>query len=302
MELDNKDAASKANFVQFAYNMFQEEVLQPPPDPGIKQAGYDLLYYLNALDIDTMQFYGYLAASTTKPGDLILAIRGTEDFREWLLDFAALPVPFTPQPDAGFVALGFESIFDSFEFIDKSTGASSDLTSTITGLNAANPIQSLTVIGHSLGGALATLAAAQLALQNTAGVQNKMSIYTFASPRVGLLDFASSFNNAVQTSFRIWNVLDIVPEFPTFPYIHVSGFGDGIIQSWDQLTTLTLTPACEHYLTSYMWLLDAADFALPADCSNAAQQLALAAFAAAPDRVGIHAAGVQAMRKALAGH
>jgi hypothetical protein len=31
MELDNKDAASKADFVQLAYNMFQEGVLQPPP-------------------------------------------------------------------------------------------------------------------------------------------------------------------------------------------------------------------------------------------------------------------------------
>jgi hypothetical protein len=133
-------------------------------------------------------------------------------------------------------------------------------------------------------------------------VQNKMSIYTFASPRVGLLDFASSFNNAVQTSVRIWNVLDLVPEFPTFPYIHVSGFGDAIIQTLDQLTTLTLTPACEHHLTSYLWLLDPADFTLPADCSNDAQQLALAAFAAAPERAGLHAAGVQAMRKALTGH
>src|SRR5690242_7269124 len=255
MELDKKDAAHKANFVEFAYNMFQDGVLRPVPDPGIRQAGYELLYYLNATDIDTEQFYGYLAVSTTNPGDVILAIRGTEDFREWLLDFAALPVPFTPQPDAGFVALGFQSIFDSFVFVDKTGATSKDLNTTITDLNAATPIQSLTVIGHSLGAALATLTAADLALLNVAGVQDKLSIYTFASPRVGLLDFAASFNDAVPTSFRIWNTLDIVPELPTFPYIHVSGFGDGIIQTQDQLATLTLTPGCEHALTSYLWLL-----------------------------------------------
>jgi alpha-beta hydrolase superfamily lysophospholipase len=211
-----------------------------------------------------------------------------------------LPVPFTPEPDAGFVALGFLSIFDSFAFVDK-TGASQDLNTTITGLNAANPIQSLTVLGHSLGGALATLAAAQLALQDTAGVQSKMSIYTFASPRVGLLDFAASFNDAVQTSFRIWNTLDIVPELPTFPYIHVSGFGDGIIQTEDQLATLTLTPGCEHHLTSYLWLLDAASFALPADCSNAVDHPALTAFAAAADRAAVHTSGVRRMRKTMVG-
>jgi hypothetical protein len=59
-----------------------------------------------------------------------------------------------------------------------------------------------------------------------------------------------------------------------------------------KLTAFTLTPVCEHSLTSYMWLRDAANFPLPSACSNAAQQPALAAFlVAAPHRVDTHVAG-----------
>jgi hypothetical protein len=268
MDLDNRQAAQTANFVQFAYNMFSIGGLMPPPDPGIAAAGFDLLMYINATDFDQKEFYGYVAVSKTDPGKLIMAIRGTEDPAEWVLDFIALPVPFTPIPDAGFVALGFLSIFNSFELIDRN-GTSRSLAGAISMLAAANPITSLTVVGHSLGSALATLAAAELAINNVGGVRAALTIFTFASPRVGLLDFAASFNNAVNTSFRIWNTLDIVPEVPTFPYIHVSGLGDAIVQTEQQLATLLFTPACEHNLTSYQWLLDPADFAPPADCTQA---------------------------------
>src|SRR5271154_1890207 len=112
MDVDNKAAARVGDYVQFAYNMFEAGGLTPAPDPGIATAGYALVYYLNASDFDQKEFYGYIARSTSSPGHLVMAIRGTEDASEWILDFLAIPVPFTPFPDAGFVALGFLSIFD----------------------------------------------------------------------------------------------------------------------------------------------------------------------------------------------
>jgi hypothetical protein len=150
-------------------------------------AGYDLTFYLNSRDFEDKKFYGYIAASNADPGNLVMAIRGTEELSEWLLDFSALPIPFTPVPDAGLVALGVLSIFDTFQIADKN-GADRGLNDALVSINAATPIQSLTIIGHSLGAALATLTAAQVAIQNPAGVKNRLIIYTFASPRVGLLD------------------------------------------------------------------------------------------------------------------
>jgi len=79
-----------------------------------------LLYYTDALNFEDKTFYGYIAGSKVNAGGVVIAIRGTEDAAEWLLDFLAVAVPFTSAPDAGFVALGFQNIFDSFELIDSS--------------------------------------------------------------------------------------------------------------------------------------------------------------------------------------
>ncbi|MGI8988611.1 MAG: lipase family protein [Bryobacteraceae bacterium] len=301
MNFDPVEAARNAEFVKFAYNMYGNGgVLLPPPDPGIDAAGFQLVAYLTAQDFDDVKFYGYLAASKARPDTLVLAIRGTQNFAEWLLDIAILPVPFTPFPDAGFVALGIQGIADSFKIVGKD-GASSSLTDAIAAIGKGTGIQSLSVIGHSLGGALATLAAANLAMANTAGVQNNLTVYTFGSPRVGLLDFAASYNKAVKTSFRVWNELDVVPEVPVFPYIHVSGLGDKIVQTEHQLSTLAITPQCEHHLTSYLWLLDSTKFQLDANCNNEVPQIGMA-----PNALNVmvppdHVSGAQALRKAASG-
>ena len=193
----------------------------------------------------------------------------------------------------GFVALGFLKIFRTFEFISRGTGASSSLNATIAAL--APSIGSLLVTGHSLGAALSSLTALALAVTNPGGVKGKITSFTFASPRVGLLDFASSFHCNINKSFRVWNVLDIVPEFPTFPFIHVGGHGDALVQTAGQLETLRLTPPCEHHLTSYQWLLDADNFNLNAECDRSLE--------AGLESVGEDGAsvGAEAMARAMGG-
>jgi hypothetical protein len=71
------------------------------------------------------------------------------------------------------------------------------------------------VTGHSLGGALATLATSHIIKLI---IDNKISakppiLYTFASPRVGDSDFAANFRN-LQECYRIANSEDIVPKIP----------------------------------------------------------------------------------------
>jgi hypothetical protein len=121
---------------------------------------------------------------------------------------------------------------------------------------------------------------------------------SFASPRVGLLDFASHFNGVVKTSYRVWNSLDIVPEVPTFPYIHVSGKGDELKQSQEQLSELAFNPACEHHLSSYLWLLDSANFQLDPSCTVRSVHSAMSAAAGVSTD---HSAGVEALCKGARG-
>ncbi|GLC58164.1 hypothetical protein PLESTB_001325800 [Pleodorina starrii] len=69
--------------------------------------------------------------------------------------------------------------------------------------------------GHSLGGAMATLAAYDLAARKTDGFfSGDVQLYTFGSPRVGNQAFMEAFNNMVPNAWRFTNTDDIVPRVP----------------------------------------------------------------------------------------
>ncbi len=75
--------------------------------------------------------------------------------------------------------------------------------------------------GHSLGGALATIAA--LDFKRTLKYKNKLAVYTFGSPKVGNDDFVRVYNKKVKNSFRIVNDEDIVPQSPP-GFEHVNNY------------------------------------------------------------------------------
>ncbi|WP_444993956.1 lipase family protein [Aliikangiella sp. IMCC44359] len=78
-------------------------------------------------------------------------------------------------------------------------------------------------IGHSLGGALATICAEWL----RASTKYKPYLYTFGSPRVGLHGFADKCTKQVGTNriFRAYHKTDIVPCIPFWPFIHTPNAG-----------------------------------------------------------------------------
>ena len=74
--------------------------------------------------------------------------------------------------------------------------------------------------GHSLGAALATLAAFQL--------KGRAELYAFASPRVGNTAFAKAFSkNQKAPAWRILNTEDIVPTLPPAVFDLPIPFGIG---------------------------------------------------------------------------
>jgi len=110
----------------------------------------------------------------------------------------------------------------------------------------------LIISGHSLGGALATIAAFDFAKNSPSP-----KIYTFASPRVGNIDFAKKYSAVDIDTQRVFNTEDIVPCLPPpvlqeFIYDHV---GNGIdftnnlgdltknhIQAYEQFVGITTSP------------------------------------------------------------
>jgi triacylglycerol lipase len=152
---------------------------------------------------------GYVIRSKTA---VIAAFRGTEGLFDVLTDFDWVQIPFPYVSGAGKTHRGFTELYD--EIVRK------DLMSCMEQLS---PEQKLIVTGHSLGGALATLSALDLAV-NSRGKRRPI-VYTFASPKVGDPQFADVFDRTVRESIRVVNAFDIVPRFPMSsegaPYKHV---------------------------------------------------------------------------------
>lgn len=81
----------------------------------------------------------------------------------------------------------------------------------------------LLITGHSLGGALSTLAAFELVHQEQKIRPENIQLITFGSPRVGNDEF-KELMQSISKSWRITHYYDIVPHVPEefLKYIHIS--------------------------------------------------------------------------------
>lgn len=195
-----------------------------------------------------------LVCQANGTGDVVVAIRGTEGIMEWIHDAEFLLVPCPFLPGAGKTEDGFTAMYNSLT-TDIPPGSPS-VADALATLPYKQPATSLTICGHSLGGALVTL----LALDVAANLKfPNPAVYSYASPRVGDPLFAATYNQVVTNSFRIANRLDVVPMLPLPPlYDHVDElFGLNPIQLLPLPPKVLVNPtlACEHSLDTYLYLL-----------------------------------------------
>ncbi len=187
-------------------------------------------------------------------GDVVIAIRGTEGIQEWINDahFLLVTCPFLA--GAGNTEDGFTAMYNSLRTGD--AAGSPTVVNALATLPFPQPVSSVTICGHSLGGALVTLLALDLAANTNF---KNPTVYSYASPRTGDPLFVSTYNQVVKNSFRIANRLDLVPKLPLPPdYDHVLALQElNPIQLFPLppkiLVKLTFT--CEHSLDSYVYLL-----------------------------------------------
>jgi hypothetical protein len=133
--------------------------------------------------------------------EFIVSIRGTQTPQEWVKNFTAVPNPWSEVPGFGFVHLGFEQLWRRVR------------TSVFQGLRGVPTGARITVVGHSLGGAMATLGAADI--KRNLGKDVNVDLWTVGCPRVGLMRFRNNFNKLIPEAFRVVNHGDIVPHVPS---------------------------------------------------------------------------------------
>jgi predicted lipase len=186
-------------------------------------------------------------------GDAVIAVRGTEGIHEWMQDahFLLMPCPFLA--GAGRTEDGFTAVYLSFT-TDPAPGSPS-VVKALAGLQWRKPVKTLTMCGHSLGGALVTLLAMDVVTHTEF---TDPMVYSFASPRTGDGTFAATYNHIVPRTCRIANRMDLVPKLPLPPlYEHVTGLYDlnPVILGLPPRILVKPELVCEHILTTYLHLL-----------------------------------------------
>ena len=257
MQPSNDQAIFYLQFVNAAYEMYEanRNDLTPPPK-DFPDTNYQILTYLTSIDpaSGSRVFFGFIAADSDKnagkPG--ILAIRGTDNFCEWMTDFDATPVPFPPFANA-YVAKGFNEFLNNIEWISVS-GDRVDVSARIS----EDWPQGFVVVGHSLGGALATLLTATWLSAIPALM---LTLVTAACPACGDWPFYQGFGAVASgKSWRYINELDVVASSLDLFYYQVD---TGIDLISDDIWP---TPTCEHSLETYIYLLSPANTPCEGNC------------------------------------
>lgn len=143
-------------------------------------------------------------------GQYVVATRGTVTLADGLSDLVSA---LEPGPGGLLVHAGFNRV------------ATSVLPALLGALRNKNPSR-IHVVGHSLGGGVANLLAAQFDKMVGGSV-----LYTFGSPRVGQDSFVSELTWSLgdRAIHRAFNISDVVPMVPIFPFSHAPYRSEGAL-------------------------------------------------------------------------
>ncbi|MEO1403203.1 MAG: lipase family protein, partial [Cyanobacteria bacterium J06635_1] len=149
---------------------------------------------------------------------IVLAFRGSQEMRDWQTNFNCRPRPFSIRPGGGKTIISsaykdgkvHKGFFLGWASIERKVLKQLDDWEKVR-IKKGQTLLPLLVTGHSLGGALATMAAASLQ-ENGIRIAG---VYTFGQPRVGDTKFTSQFNQKLADKFfRFVNNNDVVPHLP----------------------------------------------------------------------------------------
>ncbi|MCB0176868.1 MAG: lipase family protein [Anaerolineae bacterium] len=190
---------------------------------------------------DTQGLFGVANGNT-----FVAAFRGSEEtgIADWITDLKFIPAVYPygdPKDKSMTVHSGFmnayKSVRDAVQNAVKST-----------------PHKQVAFVGHSLGGAIATLAALDTAY-NVPG--KSISCYTYGSPKVGNDSFVKNYNRLVPNTYRCINGHDMVPSAPPGVFGHVGqaycvGGGSEKEYSWTEIVASLMDKIDDHFPYNYI--------------------------------------------------
>ncbi|KAI8899934.1 Alpha/Beta hydrolase protein [Globomyces pollinis-pini] len=150
--------------------------------------------------------FGYVAYSKYL-NTIVVAFRGTRNLNNWIRDlrWAKPDCPFPDAPEDAKIHLGFLQTWEELK---------PQVIENLMNLTMKYPKSHLLITGHSLGGAISTLAAVDLYSSYADLNVLDWTVFTIGEPRVGNPEFAQWFSSFPFISFRVINQIDITPHLP----------------------------------------------------------------------------------------
>lgn len=185
------------------------------PEASIEEVMKDQLNFSNFKFFDGKSTQAFIAGNDKM---IVIAFRGTEKkLKDFLADAKLKP----KKGPVGKVHRGFQ---DALHEVWGKAAGDKDMLTFIKQFQDNK--QSIWFCGHSLGAALATLAAIEYVLQDNNNGDVVNGIYTIGQPRVGDDEFAETFDALLaKKCFRFVNNNDVVTHNPlpglVFKYTHV---------------------------------------------------------------------------------
>ncbi|BAZ33390.1 lipase class 3 [Cylindrospermum sp. NIES-4074] len=235
-KFDPSQANKLAGLIQQAYDQFDERETKT----WRLSEPYELLGSLGTENVP----FGFVV-SETDSNDVVVIFRGTKSFIEWFQDVNIQLVSYRDSTgkdiiqgvqqkssseiiptinDFGYVTAGFRGIYISLreQMLEVLKKCPADC--------------KIFVTGHSLGGALATLAIPDILNNTDFKDPQKVELYTFASPRCGDKTFATSFQETGVNHWRIANTEDFVTmlPFPTGNIFEIKSTAEKEREKWEK--------------------------------------------------------------------
>lgn len=229
-----KDTANTFSKINMAFLAYCANLVYEPKEvikAGLESYGFNLgedNFFISSSETETQCF---VAGDDKK---IIVSFRGTEGkLADWATNLQVNKEYLKGAKAQGKVHEGFyKGLCSVWAEVDKEIK------------RLSNNDQTIWFTGHSLGGALATLAAAELKFQDDP--YDFQGLYTFGQPRVGDNDFARLFNKFLKKKcFRLVNNNDVVsrvaPRIMGYSHIGMLKYfdADGKLRSDKNLTWWT---------------------------------------------------------------
>jgi len=164
-----------------------------------------VIEFQNSLETDVT---GFVATDSTN-SLIVVSFRGSISVRNLLTD-VDFPTVATDICEGCSACDGFWNSW---------TEARTGVLAAVKTAKAANPSYQVAVVGHSLGGAIADFAAAEL---RNGGID--VALYTFGSPRIGGKAISDYISAQSSKNYRVTHLNDPVPHLPPeiLGFVHIS--------------------------------------------------------------------------------